>query len=125
MCHSMSGKDLPRRAARDDHYCSRERISTGFVESAVSQIVDKRSDKCWKPQGVHLLLRTRSHTLTSDLDHRIRCRYRAFRRSATNDAAQLFKVLAMTNQGVHLARRATFGADDGVVGYVLRTEQLG
>src|ERR1700690_3658440 len=53
-----------------------ERISTGFVESAVNQIVDKRFDKRqsmrWTPRGAHLLLQTRTRVLNGDLDQLIR-----------------------------------------------------
>jgi hypothetical protein len=60
-----------------------ERISTGFVESAVNQIVDKRMDKRqsmrWTPRGAHLLLQARTRVLNGDLDHLIRHRYPAFR----------------------------------------------
>ncbi len=68
-----------------------ERISTGFVESAVNQIVDKRFDKRqsmrWTPQGAHLLLQTRTRVLNGDLDQLIRRRYPAFRKPAGNDLA--------------------------------------
>jgi hypothetical protein len=41
-----------------------ERISTGFIESAINQIVDKRMDERqsmrWTPRGAHLLLQTRT-----------------------------------------------------------------
>jgi hypothetical protein len=61
-----------------------ERISTGFVESAINQIVDKRCDKRqsmrWTPRGAHLLLQTRTHVLNGDLGQLIRRRYPAFRR---------------------------------------------
>jgi hypothetical protein len=61
-----------------------ERISTGFVESAINQIVDKRCDKRqsmrWTPRGAHLLLQTRTRVLNGDLDQLIRRRYPAFRR---------------------------------------------
>jgi hypothetical protein len=64
-----------------------ERISTGFVESAINQIVDKRMDKRqsmrWTPRGAHLLLQTRIHVLNRDLDQLIRRRYPS--RSATSD----------------------------------------
>jgi hypothetical protein len=60
-----------------------ERISTGFVESAINQIVDKRCDKRqsmrWTPRGVHLLLQARTRVLNGDLDQLIRRRYPAFR----------------------------------------------
>ena len=60
-----------------------ERISTGFVESAVNQIIDKRFDKRqsmrWTPKGAHLLLQTRTHVLNGNLDDLLRRRYPAFR----------------------------------------------
>jgi hypothetical protein len=60
-----------------------ERISTGFVESTVNQIIDKRMDKRqsmrWTPRGAHLLLQARTRVLNDDLDQLIRCRYPAFR----------------------------------------------
>jgi hypothetical protein len=68
-----------------------ERISTGFVESAINQIVDKRFDKRqsmrWTPRGAHLLLQTRTRVLNGDLDQLIRSRYPAFRRSAVGQVA--------------------------------------
>jgi hypothetical protein len=61
-----------------------ERIPTGFVESAVNQVVDKRFDKRqsmrWTPRGAHLLLQTRTRVLNGDLDQLIRRRYPAFRK---------------------------------------------
>jgi hypothetical protein len=58
-----------------------ECISTGFVESAIYQIVDKRCDKRqsmrWTPRGAH---QTRTRVLNGDLDQLIRRRYPAFRR---------------------------------------------
>jgi hypothetical protein len=68
-----------------------ERISTGFVESAVNQIVDKRFDKRqsmrWTPRGAHLLLQTRTRVLNGDLDRLVRRRYPAFRSPAVGDSA--------------------------------------
>ena len=68
-----------------------ERISTGFVEPAVNQIVDKRFDKRqsmrWTPRRAHLLLQTRTRVLNGDLDQFIRRRYPAFRKAAGNDLA--------------------------------------
>ena len=68
-----------------------ERISTGFVESAVNQIVDKRFDKRqsmrWTPGGAHLLLQTRTRVLNGDLDQLIRCRYPGFRKIPGNEVA--------------------------------------
>jgi hypothetical protein len=68
-----------------------ERISTGFVESAVNQIVDKRFDKRqsmrWTPRGAHLLLQTRTRVINGDLDQLVRRRYPAFRSAAIGDSA--------------------------------------
>ena len=68
-----------------------ERISTGFVESAINQIVDKRFDKRqsmrWTPRGAHQLLQTRTRVLNNDLDQVIRRCYPAFRRSQATDIA--------------------------------------
>jgi hypothetical protein len=61
-----------------------ERISAGFVESAIKQIVDKRCGKRqstrWTPRGAHLLLQTRTRVLNGDRDQLIRRRYPAFSR---------------------------------------------
>ena len=71
-----------------------ERISTGFVESAINQIVDKRFDKRqsmrWSPRGAHLLLQTRTRVLNNDLDQVIRRFYPAFRKSQAADIAPVF-----------------------------------
>jgi hypothetical protein len=68
-----------------------ERIATGFVESAVNQIVDKRFDKRQSmrltPSGTHLLLQTRTRVLNGDLDQLIRRRYPGFRKTPANEIA--------------------------------------
>ena len=52
------------------HRC-RERISTGFVESTINQLIAKRFVKNqqmrWTPRGAHLLLQVRVQTLNDDL----------------------------------------------------------
>jgi hypothetical protein len=52
------------------HRC-RERISTGFAESAINQLVAKRFVKKqqmrWTPRGAHLLLQIRVQALNDDL----------------------------------------------------------
>jgi hypothetical protein len=72
-----------------------ERISTGFVESAVNQIVDKRFDKRqsvrWTPRGAHLLLQTRTRVLNGDLDPLIRRRYPAFRSPVVGNPARALR----------------------------------
>jgi hypothetical protein len=55
-----------------ERYRNGERISTGFVESAVNQVISKRFVKKqqmrWTPRGAHLLLQTRTKVLNGDLD---------------------------------------------------------
>jgi hypothetical protein len=52
------------------HRCG-ERISTGFVESTINQLVAKRFVKRqqmrWTPRGAHLLLQIRVQALNDDL----------------------------------------------------------
>ena len=52
-------------------YRAGERISTGFVESAVNQIVDKRMSKSqqmrWSPHSAHLLLQVRTRVIDGHL----------------------------------------------------------
>jgi hypothetical protein len=68
-----------------------ERISTGFVESAVDQVVDKRFDKRqsmrWTPTGAHMMLQARTRVLNGDLDQLIRGRYPNFRKPAAKEFA--------------------------------------
>jgi hypothetical protein len=79
-----------------ERYRAGERISTGFVESAINQIVDKRFDKRqsmrWTLRGAHLLLQTRTRVLNGDLDRLVRERYPDFR-AVTSTAAELAPVL--------------------------------
>ena len=48
-----------------------ERISTGFVESTINQVIAKRFVKKqqmrWRPHGAHRLLQVRVHALDDDL----------------------------------------------------------
>jgi predicted transcriptional regulator len=62
-----------------------ERISTGFVESAVNQVISKRFVKKqqmrWTPKGAHLLLQTRTKVLNGDLEAMFRTHYPGFRKT--------------------------------------------
>ena len=62
-----------------------ERISTGFVESAINQIVAKRFSKRqsmrWTQPGAHLLLQTRTRVLNGELEDVFRRRWPAFQPS--------------------------------------------
>lgn len=59
-----------------------ERISTGFVESAINQIVAKRFSKRqsmrWTQPGAHLVLQTRTRVLNGELEDVFRRRWPAF-----------------------------------------------
>lgn len=50
-----------------ERYHAGERISTGFVESTVNQVISKRFCKkqqmAWTPRGAHLLLQIRTRGL--------------------------------------------------------------
>lgn len=54
-----------------ERYRCGERISTGFVESTVNQVIAKRFVKKqqmrWTPRGAHLLLQVRVNVLNNDL----------------------------------------------------------
>jgi hypothetical protein len=54
-----------------ERYRCSERISTGFVESTVNQVIAKRFVKKrqmrWTPRGAHLLLQVRVNVLNDDL----------------------------------------------------------
>ena len=53
-----------------ERYRHGERISTGFVESTVTQVISKRfckkQQRAWTPRGAHLLLQIRPRVLTGD-----------------------------------------------------------
>ena len=55
-----------------ERYRRGERISTGFVESAVNYVVAKRFSKRqqmqWSPKGDHLLLQMRTQVLNGELE---------------------------------------------------------
>jgi hypothetical protein len=69
-----------------ERYRAGERISTGFVESAVNQIVSKRFVKKqsmrWSPRGAHLLLQVRTRVLNDELEGLFRGWYPGFKLAA-------------------------------------------
>ena len=75
-----------------ERYRAGERISTGFVESAINQVVGKRFGKSqsmrWTRKGAHLLLQTRTRVLNEELDHIFRGRYPGFRVPCASAMAQ-------------------------------------
>jgi len=68
-----------------------ERISTGFVESAINQIVAKRSSKRqsmrWTQPGAHLVLQTRTRVLNGELEDVFRRQWPGFQPSPQAEAA--------------------------------------
>jgi len=74
-----------------EHWRNEEAISTGFVESAVNQIVSKRFAKRqqmqWTKKGAHLVLQTRTQVLDDRLEKTFRCWYPGFRPELQGKAA--------------------------------------
>jgi hypothetical protein len=66
-----------------ERYHTGERISTGFVESAVNQVVSKRMAKKqqtqWTQRRAHLLLQVRTRVLNEEWEDVFRRWYRGFR----------------------------------------------
>jgi len=66
-----------------ERYRNGERIGTGFVESAVNQVMSKRMAKKqqmqWSRRGAHLLLQVRTGVLNEDLEKCFRAWYPGFR----------------------------------------------
>ena len=72
-------------------YRAGERISTGFVESTVNQVVSKRMVKKqqmqWTPRGAHLLLQIRTRVLNDEWKETFRTWYPGFRSPTPRMAA--------------------------------------
>jgi hypothetical protein len=68
-----------------------ERISTGFVESTVNQVISKRFCKkqqmAWTPRGAHLLLQIHTRVLNDDWEATFREWYPGFRAAPEQVAA--------------------------------------
>jgi hypothetical protein len=66
-----------------ERYRNGERIASGFIESAVNQVVSKRMAKHqqmqWSQRGAHLLLQIRTRVLNDEWENTFRCWYPAFR----------------------------------------------
>jgi hypothetical protein len=73
-----------------ERYRNGERISTGFVESTINQVVSKRMVKKqqmqWMPRGAHLLLQVRTQVLNDDWDNTFRRWYPDFRSAKSSSA---------------------------------------
>ncbi|NWJ47618.1 MAG: hypothetical protein HXX08_17320 [Chloroflexi bacterium] len=57
-----------------ERYRNGERISTGFVESTINQLISRRFVKKqqmkWRPRGAHLLLQVRVKVIDDELHQR-------------------------------------------------------
>jgi len=66
-----------------ERYRNGERIASGFVESAVNQVISKRMSKRqqmqWTQRGAHLLLQIRTRVLNEEWEHTFRRWYPGFR----------------------------------------------
>jgi hypothetical protein len=74
-----------------ERYRNGERISTGFTESAVNQVMSKRMAKKqqmqWSRRGAHLLLQVRTRVLNGEWEETFRTWYPGFRQQAQSAAA--------------------------------------
>lgn len=74
-----------------ERYRQGERISTGFVESTINQVISKRMVKKqqmqWTPEGAHLLLQVRTQVLNEDWEDTFRTWYPNFRPVPASGAA--------------------------------------
>ena len=74
-----------------ERYRNGERISTGFVESTVNQVVSKRMEKKqqmrWTQRGAHLLLQIRTRVLNDEWEETFRRWYPGFRAPTCRAAA--------------------------------------
>src|SRR6266852_5998641 len=66
-----------------ERYRNGEKIASGFVESAINQVVSKRMVKKqqmgWSQQGAHLLLQIRTRVLDEEWENTFRRWYPDFR----------------------------------------------
>ncbi len=76
-----------------ERYRNGDRISTGFVESTINQVVSKRMVKKqqmqWTPEGAHLLLQVRTQVLNEEWEDTFRTWYPCFRPVPTPAAPSL------------------------------------
>ncbi len=76
-----------------ERYRNGERISTGFVESTINQVISKRMVKKqqmqWTPEGAHLLLQVRTQVINEDWEGTFRTWYPNFRPVRTPDPSIL------------------------------------
>lgn len=76
-------QNAPSIVDYSERYRYGERVSTGFVESAVNQVIAKRFVKQqqmqWTKKGAHLLLQARTKVLNDEWDDCFRQRYPGFR----------------------------------------------
>jgi len=81
--HTYVGRNQAFIPNYGERYRHGERIASGFVESAVNQVVSKRMVKHqqmqWTQRGAHLLLQIRTHVLNEEWEEIFRRWYSGFR----------------------------------------------
>src|SRR5712691_5057047 len=86
-CHTFIDRNQAFIPNYGERYRNGERISTGFVESAVNQVVSKRMVKKqqmrWSQRGAHLLLQIRTRVLNNEWEDAFRRWYPGFRAHTT------------------------------------------
>jgi hypothetical protein len=82
-CHTFIDRNQAFIPNYGERYRNGERISTGFVESTVNQVVSRRMVKKqqmrWSQRGAHLLLQIRTRVLNDDWEDTFRRWYPGFR----------------------------------------------
>lgn len=72
-----------------ERYRNGERISTGFVEPTVNQVISKRMVKKqqmqWTPEGAHLLLQVRTAVINEEWEDTFRTWYPQFRLAVASE----------------------------------------
>jgi hypothetical protein len=82
-----------------ERYRNGERISTGFVESTVNQVISKRMEKKqqmrWTQRGAHLLLQIRTRVVNDEWEDTFREWYPGFRSPTRRAAATPPRILVL------------------------------
>jgi hypothetical protein len=101
-------------------YRNSERISTGFVESAVNQVVSKRMAKKqqmqWTQRGAHLLLQVRTRVLNEEWEDVFRRWYPDFRQQQSMEAARDPRNLPLSFLNARFAVHPSIGFGSTTVG---------
>ena len=88
-----------------ERYRQGERIASGFVESAVNQVVSKRMVKHqqmqWSQRGAHLLLQVRTRVLNEEWENTFRSWYPALSAQSRSCGAKESRLTPQESPGLH------------------------